>query len=399
MVKMMIFIDGTWLYKNLLPLGQKYGQPEYRIDYGKLPRVLAEVVAAGMGVSTEDVEVVRTHLFASAPANYDMEDDDLVRKQREFFAMLRQEFHYETEIYDINFHGGRVRHVPEDDADNNPAQEKCVDVALASAMLYYAALPHAYDIATAVIGDRDYIPALQAVRRLGKRTAIATIVDSCAREYRDPADWSRVRDFDLILLDDILKKLELRYEQKLLRCESNLHEGPPLVWTRYRPRKGQPFYCEACMKKHAEQRRGAMVDAGLITPAPEAPPVEAPADVPPADVPVEQEEAREVPAESPPPPDDAGPEPESIAAATKPEDSLCGATLNGRVKFIKQDNVYAFIAAENGQDYFFHLDNLADGLDWDEVELGLPVSFEVNKEPGINNKAGSGMNVRKTRVG
>ena len=45
MAKAMLFIDGTWLYFNTPKLGKVYGQGEYHLDFGKLPKVLAEEVA------------------------------------------------------------------------------------------------------------------------------------------------------------------------------------------------------------------------------------------------------------------------------------------------------------------------------------------------------------------
>lgn len=36
--------------------------------------------------------------------------------------------------------------------------EKCFDIAFATQMLYFTAIPYAYDVAVAVAGDRYYIP-------------------------------------------------------------------------------------------------------------------------------------------------------------------------------------------------------------------------------------------------
>jgi cold shock CspA family protein len=39
-----------------------------------------------------------------------------------------------------------------------------------------------------------------------------------------------------------------------LNVNLSLHEGDPKVWTRYRPRKGRPFFCDACKEKYRLQR-------------------------------------------------------------------------------------------------------------------------------------------------
>ena len=47
--------------------------------------------------------------------------------------------------------------------------EKCVDIALASEMLYLTTVPDAYDIGIIITGDKDFIPALEKVRLRAKR--------------------------------------------------------------------------------------------------------------------------------------------------------------------------------------------------------------------------------------
>ena len=45
-------------------------------------------------------------------------------------------------------------------------REKCVDIALAVEMMHYATTPGAYDVAVLVTGDKDFMPAIQAVGKL-----------------------------------------------------------------------------------------------------------------------------------------------------------------------------------------------------------------------------------------
>ena len=44
MAKIMFFIDGTWVYYNTAKLSEAYGQQDFRLDFGKLPAVLAEAL-------------------------------------------------------------------------------------------------------------------------------------------------------------------------------------------------------------------------------------------------------------------------------------------------------------------------------------------------------------------
>ena len=253
-MKVMIFIDGTWLYANTPQLSRVYGNSGYRVDFGKLPSVLAEELATQLGIATpQSLDVVRTYLFGSYARNCDPRDDAAAQSHFEFYDVLKQEYHYEVELYPTNFSGKRLRREDRDPHDPFEPKEKCVDIALASTMLYLAAQTTAYDIAIAVVGDRDFTPMLQHVRRLGKRVAIASIQGTCSAELADPLDRARVKDFDVIWLDRLLDRLEFKYERQQRKCEAPEHKGNQWVWTTYRPRRGQPFYCEECRREH--QRR------------------------------------------------------------------------------------------------------------------------------------------------
>lgn len=347
MLKVMIFIDGTWLYLNKSALSDIYGDDSFHVDFGKLPNVLAQEVSQRLG--DIDIDVVRTHLFGSYAINYDLRDEDIVNRRREFFDMLREEYHYEVETYPINFRGRRIRKNDRDPRDTFEPKEKYVDISLAASMLYYSAIPNAYDIGIAVIGDRDFIPMLQAVRRLGKRVAIASIKNSSAPELSDPLDQARVKDFETIWLDELLEKLELRYERHLRRCESPIHRGNAMVWTTFRPRRGQKFFCDECRAEFQRQKREVISQY--------------------VNDQLEEEENNSL---------------EGIEKVMTPH-------LTGIVKRLIPQKAFGFITGSDGRDYFFHLTDLM-GVEFEAVAEGDRVEFEIEKEPsGI--KAGSAQKV------
>jgi cold shock protein len=343
MLKIMVFIDGTWLYLNKSRLSDVYGDESFHVDFGKLPQVLAQEISKKL----DDIEVqlVRTYLFGSYAINFDIRDEDIVSRRREFFDMLREEHHYEIETFPINFRGRRIRKTDRDTRDNFEPKEKCVDISLASAMLYYAAIPNAYDIAIAVIGDRDFIPMLQTVRRLGRRVAVASIKNSCAPELADPQDETRVKDFDLIWLDDMLESLELKYERHLQRCESPIHRGNAMVWTTFRPRRGQKFFCDECRSEFQRQKREAIsqyVNTQIEPPMGE-------------------------------------------------DTDMISSRLSGTVKRLFPQKAFGFITGSDGKDYFFHLTDLHE-IEFDQLAEGDRVDFEIEKQP-IGEKAGSAQNI------
>ena len=342
MAKIMVFVDGNWLYANMPRLAQTAGKSDFHIDYGALPRVLGASVAEQMGIS--DVDIVRVHFFGSYAENFDVKDEDSVARRLDFFRLLREEFHYEIELFPINFRRRRLRRKDRDPADDFEPKEKCVDIALATSLIYHAALPNGYDIALVLIGDGDYIPALQLVRRLGKRVAIASIRDSCAPEYVDPMDDARVKDCDLIWLGDVLSDIELKYEQRHLECQSPSHAGERLVMTTYRPRKGRPFFCEQCRQQFLLKIAGQRAPlTGGDEPAP----------APPANT------------------------------ASSPPHLPC----TGEITRLVRDRRFGFISGADGKDYFFHQNDLKSCF-WEELRLGMKVEFEI-RLPATGGKAGA----------
>ena len=342
----MLFIDGTWLYSNTPRLVEASGEPGFALDFGKLPRVLADEVARGMG--HDEYTVVRTHLFGSYADNVDPRDAEPVQRRLNFFSQLRQQHHYEIEAFPINFRGKRLRKTDRDPNDTFEPKEKCVDIALATAMLFNAAMPNAYDVAIAVLGDQDFKPVLKSVRRLGKRVAIASIQGACSGELSDPTDKERLRDGDLIWLEDLLPRLARRYEPHELECQAPAHVGERVVTTTYYPRRGEKFYCEACRELFAKlksQDNGGTAEPKVVRWAPP------------------------------------------------------GTVLRGAVSHKRMDKGYGFIRVEgcgewDGPEYFFHDSDILDGVTFAELAEGEIVDFEVKSE-GPPGKAPPAKSVRR----
>lgn len=343
MANAMIFIDGTWLYTNTPRLSELANRKDYHIDFGKLPRVLGDKIGERIGAP---VDVVRTYLFGSYASNFDRGDADAVQRRLDFFNMLREEHHYEVETFPINFFGRRLRRIDRDPNDNFEPREKCVVIAMVTSLLTQA-YQDGFDIAIGILGDLDFKPALQEVRRLGRRVQLVSIRTSCAPEIAESADPQRIKDYDTIWLEDLVGPLELTYERHQRQCESPNHKGERLVWTTFRPRKGQRFYCDTCRAEFQQQKMEAMQD--YVT-----------------------EDGNYMPAQDLP-------------------------TQTGEVKKKVADRGYGFIQAEDGYDYFFHLTDLEPGLDFQDVNEGMKVSFSVKRSPS-SLKAGAAQLVRREQT-
>jgi cold shock CspA family protein len=349
-IKFMLFIDGTWLYSNTPRLVEASGEPGFALDFGKLPRVLADEVARSMG--HDEWTVVRTHLFGSYADNVDPRDADPVQRRLGFFTMLRQSHGYEVEAFPINFRGKRLRKTDREPNDSFEPKEKCVDIALATAMLFNASMPNAYDVAIAVLGDQDFKPVLKSVRRLGKRVAIASIQGACSSELSDPADREHLRDGDLLWLEDLLPRLARRYDPHVLECQSPNHVGDRNVTTTYYPKRGEKFYCETCRESFARLKGDG----------------------------------------------DRAERAEAKAAARW---APAGTALKGIVSHKRMDKGYGFIRVEgcgewDGPEYFFHDSDLEDDITFAELPEGTLVTFEVKADPP-EGKAPPTRNVRRMR--
>lgn len=331
MPKVMLFVDGTWMYCNAPRLSDVRGSPEYRVDFGKVPRVLCKELGRRLDVG---LDLVRTNVFGSYAVNYDSRDDEAVQRRRDFFDLLREEFRFEVETYPINFMGRPLRRVDRDPEDGFEPRETTVGIALASSLLFNASLPDAFDIAIVLMGDAAFRPALRQVRRLGKRVVLASIHDACSAALSDPRSEAGVVDTEPIWLDDHLSELELIYERHMLRCEAPNCRGPREVWTTFHPRRGQKFYCEQCRKDYAR-------DWSEATAA-------------------------------------AAPEPGDVHA--------------GLVRRKINDKGYGFIAVADGREYFFHLTDVDEG-NFEDLREDEEVEFEVKREPA-NGQAGAAQYVR-----
>ena len=335
MTKAMIFIDGTWFYKSQSVLEQEFGG-NYKIDLEKLPTLISNVLAKQL---KNDVMIVRTYFYGSIPVNFNPVDQPYVDNQQNFYDLLKG-FHYEVETYPIDFRDRRLRfedRVAENPKDEFYPAEKCVDVALATGMLYFATIPCAYDIAIAVVGDEDFRPVLQHVRSLGRRVAIVTIKSNAlAAQYRDPLDSERIRDFDTIYLNDYLADLQFKVESRQVECASPNHIGNRTVSTTLRLPEGVPFYCDKCREGHRAEM--TKVDGQIR---------------------------------------------EKIAALPTLDPAVYDSAIPGVIRKLVKDRKFGFVCTSSGNEYRFHLNDLED-VSYDDLKEMDVLAFKIKSEPYID---------------
>lgn len=165
MDRVMIFCDGSYLFHSLQ-------DREERLHYGRLKEELSL-----------NEKLIRALFYGSSP-------EDKRPKQEAFYNNLKH-LGWDVKIYPLK------------EVEGVRSKEKQVDIALVTDMLLYGH-ENLYDIAVLITGDKDYRPAVWAVKEMGKRVKIAGFKDSMAQEL-----ILEVGDANFIPLDDMLEKIRL----------------------------------------------------------------------------------------------------------------------------------------------------------------------------------------------
>ncbi len=233
-VKTMIFVDGSWLYHGRQVLFDALGEEGFEIDYKRIPDIIAHEMA---DVLDSEVDVVRTNYFGTIPVNKQGYNP---AKQKSFYEFLAMQCAYDIEILEIDF-----RREPQARPD-----DKWVNVALASSMLYYSSIPGVFDIATIIGGDADYLPLLKRVRSMGKRVQIVGM-NSIGGKFLTSTTLLTtpgIQDFPPIFLDEHSDKIRLVREEQTRLCKTCGREEQT-TWA------GPDFFCSTCRTEHRKQIR------------------------------------------------------------------------------------------------------------------------------------------------
>ncbi len=204
-LKVMIFIDGTWLYYSMYGregkrdiisqiLGSNW-RNEAVPDWNSLPAVACQALLrdpkskwssiAPLGNGDSDsttatsrpIEVSRVSVYSSMYS--DTKKDTL--RYTMFQDMVKAGF-------DVNMMETKGRN------------EKGIDIQLAVDMLYYATVPDAYDVALLLTGDRDFLPAVIRCRQKGRRVGLVSMRSGSMSFENTP----NLKDYDTIWLEDYL---------------------------------------------------------------------------------------------------------------------------------------------------------------------------------------------------
>lgn len=190
-LKVMVFIDGTWLYYSIYGrrfkddvISQKLGRNwkmESTPDWSSLPSISCQALLQDPKSkwSPRPIEVSRVSVYSSMHRETSKDS----RRYEMFSEMIKAGF-------DVNM------------METTGPNEKGVDIQLAVDMLYYATVPDAYDVALLLTGDKDFLPALIRCRQKGKRVGLVSMrTGSVAFE-----DTPNLKDYDTIWLEDYLSQ-------------------------------------------------------------------------------------------------------------------------------------------------------------------------------------------------
>ena len=219
-LKVMLFIDGTWLYYSLFerenqncPIIRRYGKGwayKYIVDWKRLPALLCEALqeqdhgwssivpgAAGNGDATSSstgtvrpMEIVRAMVFTS----YKKDTPKTSFRYQMYQDMIQA--NYDVHLMETVGRG-----------------EKCVDIQLAVEMLHYATVPNAYDVALILTGDKDFMPAMIRTRQKGRRVGLVSMRNACNKALFETPN---IKDFNPVYIEDYLDDLIKRKNDSIV---------------------------------------------------------------------------------------------------------------------------------------------------------------------------------------
>lgn len=154
--RVVIFVDGSNLYHCLR---EEFGRAD--VDFTRLGVLLC----AGR-------KLIRTYYYNAMVRREDGEER--YQAQQRFFDNLRRVPYLDLRLGRLEKRGGAV-------------VEKGIDVRVATDMLWQAH-NNVYDTAVLVSGDADYVPAVEAVKAIGKHVEVAFPAQGRSLELRQTAD-------------------------------------------------------------------------------------------------------------------------------------------------------------------------------------------------------------------
>ncbi|HML03923.1 MAG TPA: NYN domain-containing protein [Candidatus Bathyarchaeia archaeon] len=184
--RVMIFIDGGYLRKTYREL---FGDD--KIDYLALPRGLLNLYEA-TPFNIFRADLIRAYYYDAIVSEKEPERDE----QQKYFNSVSGNFSITVRL------GELVK------SSKGEPRQKGVDILMAIDTLSKAYMNH-YDVAMFLLGDRDFIPLIEAVKNSGKKTFgfYYGIEDEKGQiDSKVPDELSRTFDFRVALLEETLKK-------------------------------------------------------------------------------------------------------------------------------------------------------------------------------------------------
>lgn len=208
MLKAMMFIDGSWLDNAVKTLCEVSARLYIEmVNFEEIWSAVTSHIAQACGF---EVDLVRCYCVAGYP------DPDTVGPKSkgeaiiiaEGWGKLRSVPRMSLDLFPYHYGKKEFPKYRDEQKAEDSRKEKCVDVDLATRMLYFAAVPGAYDIAILLTGDQDYVPVLRAVRDLGKRTVFATCpsLSGCSTLLKSDNALGDLWDIPLVDLTPVLKR-------------------------------------------------------------------------------------------------------------------------------------------------------------------------------------------------
>lgn len=157
-LKGIVLIDGNWFYHSRQALFNLKNEDGFELDYARIPSLIADWLS---GAFKEEVEVIKCLYFGVVHIN---KVNCNSSRQVAFYNFLSKDCNFDVITSELDYK-----------SEFSISEERAIGLALAASLMKNLNSADSFDIAAFVCGSADYIPLIQQVNNVGKKTAIITM--------------------------------------------------------------------------------------------------------------------------------------------------------------------------------------------------------------------------------
>lgn len=231
-LKGIVLIDGNWFYHSRQALFNLKNEDGFELDYARIPSLIADWLSDAF---KEEVEVIKCLYFGVVHIN---KVNCNSSRQVAFYNFLSKDCNFDVITSELDYK-----------SEFSISEERAIGLALAASLMKNLNGADSFDIAAFVCGSADYIPLIQQVNNVGKKTAIITMHNQ--KEMQNSSEMLYKDNVTSLLkpifIDNHVDELRLIRKEQVRICKSCGNEETT-TWA------GPEFYCSKCRFGYQRKR-------------------------------------------------------------------------------------------------------------------------------------------------